>query len=840
MAETSLRALIALSPLLLLLPCADAFHVGASRIFIIGGSSRPPAGFATVPSRSRAVAHSRDGTNILRANINTWSALNGKRDNDNDGGSGGRVPFFSRIAKKFSYTNGGSNDDAPKDTTDEGLHRGGAAVAANEEAAAAAAAAAGAKSPTDLAAEFKLQAERVRLEAQMMDAKLTIEKISKLETKLDGNGLKAEEERDIRNQIAAFKTKLDGPNAENTASSEASVSASTAVPTSSPSLEPTQVATASDEDISSLISVNEPEKNKSAATIEMEKKIPPISEKELKERSEAFLKTPKVLQQMTAAAAGFKDTTNVTGIIKQMHKDEQMEILKKEARDGKKAEPLDEKAFEQALDGYMNLPLPIQDMIARSAGLENGRNASDVISKLEKEGRLIPNEDGMQAGFEVSTDIVDSSEIDIIFNDLEKQEKDKYIENMLPSETRKVDAIPTEEDIDVFFTQVLSNKSFNPTDKPANIPGGFLIRGENRLKDGYELVETLDKKLAATNISDKVQFYYIKDPNPSTEEEFQNYMNDLPVIVVTGRDIEPETKFLTKATISLIGIIFVASFSVGALSFNEVLVDRLDAEVQAGIGDLSWIQALSAPTFFAICITQLVHEASHQAVAFKDKFKAGLPTIVPSLQTGLSGAVTPLMSSPPNLKSLFDFAVAGPLSGLIISLFFMYSGLELTAFMSPEAQSQLPSLPLQLLRSSALAGGMVEWLLGEGILAQTPTADGTALLHPFAIAGFVGLISNALALLPIGNTDGGRISQSLFGRKWARVVSGLSLLILVLSGVFGLDESNILLSYVLIVTIWQRNPEIPCKNEVDDVDFGRVSVAIAAAMLAALTLIPLP
>lgn len=70
--------------------------------------------------------------------------------------------------------------------------------------------------------------------------------------------------------------------------------------------------------------------------------------------------------------------------------------------------------------------------------------------------------------------------------------------------------------------------------------------------------------------------------------------------------------------------------------------------------------------------------------------------------------------------------------------------------------------------------------------------------------------------------------------------SGLSLLILVLSGVFGLDESNILLSYVLIVTIWQRSPEIPCLNEVDDIDLGRVAVAIAGAMLAALTLIPLP
>ena len=104
---------------------------------------------------------------------------------------------------------------------------------------------------------------------------------------------------------------------------------------------------------------------------------------------------------------------------------------------------------------------------------------------------------------------------------------------------------------------------------------------------------------------------------------------------------------------------------------------------------------------------------------------------------------------------------------------------------------------------------------------------------------FLYLLTCAFFIATI-DTDGGRISQSLFGRKWARVISGLSLFILVLSGVFGLDDSNILLSYVLIVTVWQRNPEIPCRNEVDDVDYGRVAVAIAGTMLASLVLLPLP
>lgn len=87
---------------------------------------------------------------------------------------------------------------------------------------------------------------------------------------------------------------------------------------------------------------------------------------------------------------------------------------------------------------------------------------------------------------------------------------------------------------------------------------------------------------------------------------------------------------------------------------------------------------------------------------------------------------------------------------MIASLALMYSGLEQQVFMDAATQSQLPSLPVELLKSSSLAGGMVEWLLGEGVLLS-PDPTAVIRLHPFAIAGFVGLVSNALNLLPIGS-----------------------------------------------------------------------------------------
>ena len=132
------------------------------------------------------------------------------------------------------------------------------------------------------------------------------------------------------------------------------------------------------------------------------------------------------------------------------------------------------------------------------------------------------------------------------------------------------------------------------------------------------------------------------------------------------------------------------------------------------------------------------------------QFRAGFPTLVPSLQIGLETSITPLLTPPKNLKSLFDFAISGPLVGLTVSLILLYVGLEQQVFMDPAAQSQLPSLPVELLRSSSLAGGLIEYLLGAGILLA-PDPLSMIPLHPFAIAGFVGIITNALALLPLGS-----------------------------------------------------------------------------------------
>ena len=97
-----------------------------------------------------------------------------------------------------------------------------------------------------------------------------------------------------------------------------------------------------------------------------------------------------------------------------------------------------------------------------------------------------------------------------------------------------------------------------------------------------------------------------------------------------------------------------------------------------------------------------------------------------------------------------------------------------------------------------------------------------------------------MSLLPLGNTDGGRISVAFFGRSFSRVVQGTTLLVLVLSGIFGADNQDTLLCYAIYTQFFQKEPEIPCRNEVDELDTGRGFIAIATGLIVLLILTPLP
>ena len=69
-------------------------------------------------------------------------------------------------------------------------------------------------------------------------------------------------------------------------------------------------------------------------------------------------------------------------------------------------------------------------------------------------------------------------------------------------------------------------------------------------------------------------------------------------------------------------------------------------------------------------------------------------------------------------------------------------------------QAALIPVPAQLFQGSLLLGSIVKAGLGQAALTGA-----NVLVHPLLVAGWCGMVSTALNLLPVGRVDGGRIMQ---------------------------------------------------------------------------------
>ena len=180
-----------------------------------------------------------------------------------------------------------------------------------------------------------------------------------------------------------------------------------------------------------------------------------------------------------------------------------------------------------------------------------------------------------------------------------------------------------------------------------------------------------------------------------------------------------------------------------------------------------------------------------------------LPIISPF---GTMGAFINMKSIPKNKKQLFDIAIAGPISGIIIAIPIIILGLSLSQVeMLP---TQIPeNSGLQMEGNSLLYLGLKYLVFGE-LLPQPQSYSGMhpiiywlryfftgqpfpfggydVMIHPVAWAGWAGILVTALNLIPIGQLDGGHVLTSVFGRKARRVTP----IFLVLMGLLGFAWSG--------------------------------------------------
>jgi len=162
----------------------------------------------------------------------------------------------------------------------------------------------------------------------------------------------------------------------------------------------------------------------------------------------------------------------------------------------------------------------------------------------------------------------------------------------------------------------------------------------------------------------------------------------------------------------------------------------------------------------------LAHEFGHYLAALYHRVDASLPYFMPSPILGTFGAFIRVRSPIFSKQALFDIGISGPLAGFTFLLPALSIGLAFSKV--------VPGIAHQ----GSLDFGIpwLQLLLAKAIFPSIPVAD--IYLHPVARAAWVGMLTTALNLLPIGQLDGGHILYSIFPNRHRQVSTGLSLMLL--------------------------------------------------------------
>mmetsp|Transcript_26881 Transcript_26881/g.60783 ORF Transcript_26881/g.60783 Transcript_26881/m.60783 type:complete len:682 (-) Transcript_26881:97-2142(-) len=514
---------------------------------------------------------------------------------------------------------------------------------------------------------------------------------------------------------------------------------------------------------------------------------------------------------------------------------------------------LSEEEMKTALALVETLPVPVKDTLARSVGypsfdsiiqleefIENLNSKQDTTAErlrklyYEAFARNLPG--GVEGGQDDAEEI-----IGMLATAMEESSTGRAMELFPRQVQENEEGIPTEDDAQVVF-QVLAEGStcFSASEKPQKVGGGYIIKGTYKeTSNSSDLIDAIDGKIGKISQTwkNKFQVSLVEIYSDDDTQLFQDALfispNKFPVMA-------PKALSVAVTAIALFSSVV---YCIDCFAENTVVMERLKDAAQIGQNgggqvDLSWFNELLIPMLLVLGAAQALHEAAHYTMAWTKQVKLSAPTILPSQALPYLSFQNRLKTSPRDYASLFDIAFVGPFVGLTFSFLALYYGLQLTLTVDSSTAQLFPSLPVGFLTQSALGGTLVDTVLGGGdgiILNQDPTTQ--VPLHPVAVAGFLGMIVHALDLVPVGSTDGGRMSQAVLGRVWHLTFSSI-VFFSILVATFTTDSDS-LLGFLFIYSFTQRDLEVPCRNEIEKADLPRALTAFICWVLAALIIVPI-
>ena len=465
----------------------------------------------------------------------------GKDSNDDDDFSEGsdtkgkekkrRIPFFGRLSRPKAQDSPATENP----TTDEIPAVTATSTVAEEKKS---------ENPADIAKSLRAQAERARLEAEKMDAELTLMKIEKLERELVTAKAKGDSVDDLQRQLELLQAKLRGE------------APSKPVALSKPKDEVTgQIDPIQSDDIVETI------KPKPSSSVPLDPT----------ESYEDFLvnweKTPGFLRKAEAVAVeidfdtiddidpkevwtrmemiknnDYSFSTKVKPSFTQAQIDAAIQQL-----DNKRSE-LREDLSDETFENYVEMAAGNNTKLAEYIleyewYVENTVGGKDEIK--ESFVKIMKDEEWMQPVLEV----------------MNQTTVDRTIESFYPKCTRKENGIePTNAQVQSLATDVLPGAKFSATSKPEKVLGGYIIKGENRNENGDDLIAAIDRGLERSNLAEKMTVLYVPDFTFVAELDEAGEMGMVSVdfeqypaiLYVTGPDIVRERqRFLLSVTSAL-------------------------------------------------------------------------------------------------------------------------------------------------------------------------------------------------------------------------------------------------------------------------------------------------
>ncbi len=174
----------------------------------------------------------------------------------------------------------------------------------------------------------------------------------------------------------------------------------------------------------------------------------------------------------------------------------------------------------------------------------------------------------------------------------------------------------------------------------------------------------------------------------------------------------------------------------------------------------------------------LAHESGHYVAARRYRVDASPPYFIPFPAElnifGTMGAFIRLRSYIFDRRTLFDIGIAGPLAGVAVAIPVLAVGLALSV---PAPIAPYGPMSHQVIMIGGVVLGVGDSLLMM-MLRTLVGAHGVLMLHPIAVAGWVGGFITMLNLLPLAQLDGGHVTYALFGarQRWIALAFWLVLL----------------------------------------------------------------